>query len=142
VQVNEEVVRLYHKLAETDASVTRDLANSLYNLAIVLSEVGHSKDTTQIWQEAVNLYRTLAETDPSVTKALASSLYNLGRHLCTIGSHKDAVQVDKEAIRCYIHAHISGSQPVFLSSAGLDQLLFWSPATGSTGCRLEWLFTQ
>ncbi|KAJ7915743.1 heme peroxidase [Mycena leptocephala] len=98
-EVVQEAVKLQHKLAETDPSVTQDLANSLHNLGNDLRAIGHNKDAVQVEEEGVRLYRKLAKTDPSVTKNLAKSLHNLGYDLHAIGRNKDAVQVYEEAVR-------------------------------------------
>jgi tetratricopeptide (TPR) repeat protein len=99
VQVDEEAVRLYRKLAKTDPSVTKDLANSLHNFGVDLHDIGHHKDAVKVKAEAVRLRRKLAETDPSTTKDLAHSLHNIGMDLHTMGRNKDAVQAYKEACR-------------------------------------------
>jgi tetratricopeptide (TPR) repeat protein len=99
VQVDEEAARLHRKLAETDPSVTKDLANSLHNFGVDLHDIGHHKDAVKVKEEAARLHHKLAETDPSVTKDLAHSLHNLGMDLHAIGCNKDAVQAYEEAVR-------------------------------------------
>ncbi|KAJ7678013.1 hypothetical protein DFH06DRAFT_564613 [Mycena polygramma] len=95
---SKQAVQVYRKLAETDPSISRDLAWSLHNLGVALYDIGQYEDMVHINKEAVELCRKLAETDPNISKDLASSLHNLGVALTNIGRDEDAAHVDEEAV--------------------------------------------
>jgi hypothetical protein len=59
VQAYEEAVKLRRKLAKTDPSITKDLANSLHNLGMDLRAIGRNKDAVWVDKEALRLHRKL-----------------------------------------------------------------------------------
>jgi hypothetical protein len=89
VQVFQEAVRLQRKLAETDPSVPKYLADSLHHLGKDLLAIGLHKNAAQVNEEAVRLHHELANI---LTKDLGSDLHAIERN-------KHTVQVNKEAVR-------------------------------------------
>ena len=73
----EEAVTVYRRLAEANpAAYLRDLATSLNNLGVFLSEVGRRDEALAPAEEAVTVYRRLAEANS------AAYLPDLARSLC------------------------------------------------------------
>ena len=83
LEVAQQAAGLYRDLVEVSpAAYTPDLARSLNNLAIGLSEVGRSDDALEVAQQAAGLYRDLVEVSPAAyTPDLARSLNNLTKLL-------------------------------------------------------------
>ncbi|KAJ7458634.1 hypothetical protein B0H11DRAFT_2199400 [Mycena galericulata] len=67
---DEEALEVRRKLMETDPTIRKDLAPSLVNLGVHLSNLGRYKDAVHADEEAVELYRKLSETDPTIRKTL------------------------------------------------------------------------
>ncbi|ERH29518.1 tetratricopeptide repeat protein, partial [Actinomyces sp. oral taxon 172] len=77
---------------------TPNLAGSLNNLAIRLSEVGERAEALVAAREAVGLYRGLAEESPAAyTPNLAMSMSNLSNCLSAVGDWEAALEVAREA---------------------------------------------
>ena len=94
-------MRLYRQLAQArpDAFLP-DLARSLNNLAIMLSDLGRREEALAQAQEAVRLYGQLAQAHPeSFLPDLARSLAVQGKCFTALERHSDAVPVFTEAIR-------------------------------------------
>ncbi|EJG14397.1 tetratricopeptide repeat protein, partial [Actinomyces sp. ICM47] len=96
-----EAVRLRRVLAEASPQAyTPDLAGSLNNLAIRLSEVGERGEALVVAREAVDAYQVLAEASPQAyTPDLAASLSNLANCLSSMGDRDRALVVAREAVR-------------------------------------------
>ena len=96
-----EAVELYRLLAEASPQAYRpDLAMSLSNLAIRLSEVGERGEALAVAREAVELYRVLAQASPQAyTPDLARSLNNLANRLSEVGERSEALAAAREAVR-------------------------------------------
>ncbi|WP_380282863.1 hypothetical protein [Kitasatospora purpeofusca] len=79
-----------------------DLAASLTNLAIQLSEASLRAEALDTATEAVAVHRRLADPGTGNPTAhqpdLAIALSNLGRHLAQVGRHTDALEASKEAV--------------------------------------------
>ena len=94
---------LYRRLAEVapDAYLP-DLAMSLNNLAMFLSEVGRRADALAPATEAVTIRRRLAEVAPDAyLPDLAASLNNLAASLSEVGRRADALAPATEAARIF-----------------------------------------
>ncbi|KAJ7672355.1 hypothetical protein DFH06DRAFT_1363117, partial [Mycena polygramma] len=119
-------VDAYCRLAETDPTVFRAVAWSLYNLglylsmagqyeaaaradkeafacclhnlAVHLSHVGQYEAAVCATEEAVHLRRKLAETNSFIITELASSLHNLGFQLNQSGQYEAAARAAEEAV--------------------------------------------
>uniref|UniRef100_UPI000368D0A4 tetratricopeptide repeat protein n=1 Tax=Nocardiopsis lucentensis TaxID=53441 RepID=UPI000368D0A4 len=75
-----------------------DLAGSLHNLAIRLSEEGQHEEALAPAQEAVNIRRTLAEQTPEAYfPDLARSLGNLSNQLAELGRYEEALNNAQQA---------------------------------------------
>ena len=99
----QQAAGLYRDLVEVSpAAYTPDLARSLNNLAIGLSEVGRSDDALEVAQQAAGLYRDLVEVSPAAyTPDLAASLNNLANFLSEVGRSVEALEVAQQAAGLY-----------------------------------------
>ena len=99
-QVSATLVESYRTLAEANpAAYLPDLAISLNNLGMMLSELGLRKEALPPTQEAVDIRRALAETNPAAyLPYLAMSLNNLGARLSELGLRKEALPPTQEAV--------------------------------------------
>ena len=95
-----EAVEIRRKLAaDRPAAFNPDLANSLNDLSLILSDLGHREDALTAIREAVELYRKLAADRPAVFNLdLAGSLKNLSDCLSDLGCREDAEKVAQEAV--------------------------------------------
>ncbi|MFJ9351731.1 tetratricopeptide repeat protein, partial [Streptomyces sp. NPDC101237] len=100
-------LRLTAHLAQADRQLTHDdpaahepnLARSLSNLGVRLSEAGHRRDALTTTQEATEIYRGLAADDPATHEPdLARSLSNLAIQLSQAGHRQDALTTAHEAV--------------------------------------------
>jgi len=77
-----------------------DLARSLNNLAVALSDLGRREEALTTAEEAVRLRRALAAARPDAfTPDLASSLTNLANSLSDLGRCEEALTGGEEAVR-------------------------------------------
>ncbi|MEV5434472.1 tetratricopeptide repeat-containing serine protease family protein [Streptomyces sp. NPDC052682] len=88
------------QLAQADPDVYEpDLASSLSNLGIRLSEAGRRSEALAAGQEAVEIYHRLAADNPSAYEPdLAGSLSNLGIRLSQAGRWSEALAATEEAV--------------------------------------------
>ncbi|MEU8263211.1 tetratricopeptide repeat protein [Micromonospora sp. NPDC048999] len=96
----EEAASLYRRLAAVNpAAYLPDLASSLNNLGIQLSEVGHREEALPLAEEAAAICRRLAEVNPAAhLPNLAGSLNNLGEWLSKVGRREEALAPAEEAV--------------------------------------------
>ena len=79
-----------------------DLAMSLNNLSIRLSDLGRAQEALTAIQEAVQSYRALADASPErFLPELAMSLNNLSNRLGDLGRPQDALTPIQEAVKSY-----------------------------------------
>jgi tetratricopeptide (TPR) repeat protein len=99
----EEAVSLYRRLAQANpAAHLPNLATSLSNLGIRLSELGHHDQGLAPTEEAVTLCRRLAQANPAAhLPDLAMSLSNLGIRLSGLGRREQALPPTEEAVTLY-----------------------------------------
>jgi tetratricopeptide (TPR) repeat protein len=92
-------VGLYRRLAARNADAFQpDLAMSLNNLSVDLSDLGQREDALAASHEAVELYRQLvARNGEAFQPDLATSLSNLGTRLSDLGRHEEALAAQREA---------------------------------------------
>ena len=95
-----EAVGIRRGLAEGNpVAFGPDLALSLNNLAIRLSEVGDRGGALEVIREAVGIYRGLAEGNPAAfTPDLALSLNNLSNRLSEVGDREGALEAIRETV--------------------------------------------
>lgn len=109
-----EATALCQRLAET-TSVKRvfELAVSLTNLGMALSELGRPDQGRPAAEQAVSLLRRLAGSNPAAHNAylpcLASSLNNLGKVLGELGYPVEARAAAQESVRHYTDLAQAGS---------------------------------
>jgi tetratricopeptide (TPR) repeat protein len=100
LDATQKAVEIYRKLAPTrpDAFLP-DLAMSLNNLGIRLSELGRREEALEAIQEAVEVYRKMAASHPDAfLPDLAKSLNNLSAMLDDLGRFEDAAHAAYEAV--------------------------------------------
>jgi hypothetical protein len=99
----QEAVALRRALARANPDAFNpDLAGSLNNLAILLSELGRRAEALDPAQEAVGLYRALARANPDAFNPdLAMSLNNLAIRLSALGRRAEALAPAQEAVALY-----------------------------------------
>jgi tetratricopeptide (TPR) repeat protein len=79
-----------------------DLAGSLNNISIGLSNLGRREEALAASQEAVDIYRRLAQTRPDAfLPDLAGSLNNSGKDLSKLGRREEALAASQEAVDIY-----------------------------------------
>jgi tetratricopeptide (TPR) repeat protein len=95
----QEAAGLYRALAGArPEAFTPDLASSLNNLAIGLSELGWREEALAAAKEAVQIRRALATARPEVfTPDLAKSLNNLAAMLSAFGRLEEWLAAEQEA---------------------------------------------
>ncbi|MFI1155005.1 tetratricopeptide repeat protein [Streptomyces sp. NPDC020817] len=88
------------RLAHADpAAFEPDLAASLSNLGIRLTEAGRRREALAAEQEAVEIRRRLAQAHPAAFELdLATSLSNLGVQLAQTGRRREALAATDEAV--------------------------------------------
>ena len=136
-----EAVNRYRTLAKSrpDAFLP-DLAASLQNLGMHLSNAGDHEPALEATREAVDTYRTLAKSRPDAfLPDLATELNNLGVVLSDLGQREAALEATREAVdafRSLAKARPDAFLPDLVTS--LDNLGFDSSATwASTKRRLR-----
>ncbi|MDX8049250.1 tetratricopeptide repeat protein [Lentzea sp. BCCO 10_0798] len=99
VEAVRAAVTLREHLAEIDpARYEPDLAMSLSNLALVLNDIGASREALPFVERAVALRKRLLEEDESHLCGLSSSLSNLGTILHAIGRREEATDALRTAV--------------------------------------------
>ncbi|KAF9504632.1 hypothetical protein BS47DRAFT_1354978, partial [Hydnum rufescens UP504] len=128
LDASNEVIRIYHSLTKDwpdafypdlshclsnlsvslskfdchEEAVKVNLANSLGNLSVFLSEIGDGQATLRTSEETVSIYCLLVEDQPDILHPhLAHSLGNLSVHLSRFGHDKDALEKNEEAENMY-----------------------------------------
>ncbi|QDY11809.1 tetratricopeptide repeat protein [Micromonospora sp. HM134] len=96
----EEAAGICRRLAEASpAAFLPDLAASLNNLGILLSDLGRREEALPPVEEAAGIYRRLAEASPAAfLPDLAASLNNLGMRLSDLGRRQEALTPVEEAV--------------------------------------------
>jgi hypothetical protein len=96
------VTRHRDTVAQDPSADHADLAGSLNNLSLRLSDVGRPEDGLTAITEAVQLYRELATTQPDAfLPDLAMSLNNLSLRLSDVGRPEDGLTAITEAVQLY-----------------------------------------
>ncbi|MFC4063396.1 tetratricopeptide repeat protein, partial [Actinoplanes subglobosus] len=103
LEPSQEAVTIYQLLAEANpGAYLPDLAMSLNNLGIRLSELGRRDEALEPSQEAVTIYQLLAEANPGAyLPNLAASLNNLGIRHSELGRRDEALEPSQEAVAIY-----------------------------------------
>ncbi len=103
VRKDGKAVTVHRRPAEADpADYLPDLASSLDNLGVQLSELGRHAEAVTAVDEAVTIRRRLAEADPAGhLPDLASSLNNLGRQLAELSRGDESLAAVEEAVAAY-----------------------------------------
>jgi tetratricopeptide (TPR) repeat protein len=104
LEATQEAVALYRRLAQQhpDAFLP-DLAMSLANLGLWLSEMGRREEALEATQEAVDLYRRLAQQHPDAfLPDLARSLGAYGVVLRGLGRSAEAAAAFAEGLRAIL----------------------------------------
>ncbi len=98
--ISSALVKSHRNLAKQNpAAYLPDLAISLNNLGISLSELGRREEALTPTQEAVNIRRALAKQNPAAYQPdLAMSLNNLGIRLSELGRREEALTPTQEAV--------------------------------------------
>jgi tetratricopeptide (TPR) repeat protein len=98
VEAAGEAVALYRELtARNPDAFQPDLARSLNNLSVVLSNLGQREAALEATREAVELYRALATRNPDASQSnLAAGLEHLDIRLGELGRHDEALAVRRE----------------------------------------------
>ena len=112
---------LARQLASSDSGVVRDnLAISLNNLGIRLSQLGRVAEALTATQEAADINRRLAQARPDAFRPdLAMSLNNLGNKLSDLGRLEEALTATQEATDIY--RQLAQARPdVFLSDIAMS----------------------
>lgn len=79
-----------------------DLAMSLNNVAIRLSDLGQREEALEAARESVEIYRELARHRPGIFHpGLAMSLNNVANRLSDLGQREDALDAAREAVEIY-----------------------------------------
>jgi tetratricopeptide (TPR) repeat protein len=103
VQAGARGVAPLRQLAATNPDAwLPDLARSLNNLGVRLSELGRRQEALAPTEEAVTIYRRLAASNPEAwLPDLAGSLNNLGVRLSRLGRRQEALASTEEAVTIY-----------------------------------------
>jgi hypothetical protein len=95
----EEAISIRRGLAETDpARFSIDLAASLENVSLTLSELDRQEEAIAAIEEAVGICRTLVKEDPASRAALASGLGTLAIRLSAVDRDREALAAEEECI--------------------------------------------
>ncbi len=118
-QLPEETLALREIAARLTAAVVEavrkendkeDLAASVNNLSIRLSDLGHREEALVAGQEAVDVYRELSQSRPDAFQPdLAMSLNNLSNRLSVLGRREEALEAVQDAVA--IRRNLSQSRP-------------------------------
>ncbi|MBT2440092.1 tetratricopeptide repeat protein [Streptomyces sp. ISL-36] len=94
-----QALQVWRDLTSTDPAREPELANSLTNLGVFLSEVGRQEEALTAAQEAVEIRRRLTAGNPAAHEPdLALSLTNLGASLWKAGRGKEALTATQKAV--------------------------------------------
>jgi len=95
----EEATGIYRQLAQTNpAAYLPNLATSLNNLGVWLSDLGQREAALATTKEATGIYLQLARTNPAAyLPDLAGSLHNLGNQLSELGRREEALAATEAA---------------------------------------------
>src|ERR1700722_11450287 len=98
-----EAVDIYRRLAaDFPATFNPDLAQSLNNLSLRLSDRDLQGNALRAVQEALKIHRRLAADHPAIFNPdLAKSLWILSLCLSDVGCHEDAYDAIQQAVRLY-----------------------------------------
>ena len=101
--VAREAVTIYRRLAEANPTAyLPNLATSMNNLGLRLSNLGRREQALAPTEEAVTIYRRLAEANPTAyLPDLAASMNNLGILLSNLGRQDQALIPTEEAVTIY-----------------------------------------
>ncbi|UQX03395.1 tetratricopeptide repeat protein [Streptomyces sp. RerS4] len=92
-------LQVWRDLTSTDPAHEADLAASLNNLGIFLSQMGRQEEALTATQEAVAIRRRPATDNPAAHEhSLALSLINLGASLWKVGRREEALTATQEAV--------------------------------------------
>ena len=93
-----------------------DLARSLNNLSICLSDLGHREEALEAVQECVALYRDLARDRPNAFNPdLARSLNTLSICLSDLGHREEALEAVRECVALSVIWHEIGQMHSILT---------------------------
>lgn len=97
-----ELCGIPHKAKQNSHAVNPDLARSLHELSIRLSDMGRKEEALDRIQEAEAMYRKLAKQNSrAFTPNLANSLHELSISLSDMGRKKEALERNQEAEAMY-----------------------------------------
>ncbi|WTA24484.1 tetratricopeptide repeat protein (plasmid) [Streptomyces sp. NBC_00853] len=103
LRLSATLAQTYQQLArDNPAAYEPDLAGSLSNLGIRLSEAGRRAEALTATEQAVEIYRRLAADNPAAYEPdLAGSLSNLGNRLSEAGRRAEALTATEQAVEIY-----------------------------------------
>lgn len=124
-------VRIRTLLAAGDPEAYEpDLADSLGNLAVVLSELGRRREALDVAREAVTIRRRLAAADPRAHEpGLARALDNLGIRLVRVGELREGLAASREAVA--LHRRLAAE------GAGADEAVALADSLDNLGAHLS-----
>ncbi|MFG2825766.1 tetratricopeptide repeat protein [Kitasatospora sp. NPDC048365] len=127
------LTQTHRELAHEDpAAYEPDLATSLTNLGIWLSEAGRQAEALTTSEQAVEIYRRLAAANPAAFESdLAASLTNLGIRLSEVGRRAEALTTSEQAVEIYWR--LAAANPAAFESdlaASLSNLGVWLSEVG------------
>ena len=95
-RMTHQSIILLRSLDLNNPSVKKELAISLHNRGIDLSNKEKWNDAINAYQESVELWRSLDQNDPEIRKGLADALHNLETYWSFKGEWDNAIKVTQE----------------------------------------------
>ncbi|MFF1655262.1 tetratricopeptide repeat protein [Streptomyces sp. NPDC058255] len=112
LKLTDVLVSTYRQLASEDpAAFAPDLARSLSNLGLMLSDLGRRAEALTAAEQSVEIYHRLVHEDPDAYEPdLANAMSGLDIHLSKMGRLQDALAAAEESLE--IRQRLARSNPV------------------------------
>lgn len=135
-----EALALHRRLAQANpAAYSENLATSVQNLAIRLSETGDRDGALEAAREAVAIRRRLSQGHPAEYEAdLATSVHNLAMRLSESGDRDGALEAARESVTIY--RRLAQANPLTYEpnlAASVNNLASYLSETGDRDGALE-----
>jgi CHAT domain-containing protein len=142
-------VKISRELAKTNPAFLGDLASSLNNLGMLLSELGRRQEALAPTEEAVKIRRELAKTNPAFLEDLARNATNLAVLQLELANPSAALPLLRESVSTEV-TYLQGQLPLLPEARRLAlvevfgdrwQIPFSQAQQGEAGAALA-LFTR